>query len=533
MYTTECKIGKIVKIEGITILVEVTEKNVADKVLIKMGIGNYVVSINKFIYATLPSCKRVISRITKIIDRSLFYEQNIFSDNSNDKILIEADLVGIYDDITKRFDYGINTFPIIGSEIFALNNEIYETMLCNSTNYLLEVGRSYNDSNVSIYANPDILFGKHLGVFGNTGTGKTCTVASVIQGLKRRIKSCNNISVNLSPKIIILDSNNEYSTAFSSSDYKVRIIEKEELNLPHYNLSFTEYYKFLGASQGVQAPVLKEAISGLKDKYGKFKLIDLPTKIEDVITKRSNNNNFSFNQWYGWCSTLINRIDKIVEDERISNIIDSSVVPDTVQQIINSDDEIFIINADFDKDELDVIMFLFSKLLFKYAARMRDENQRCNLLVLFEEAHRYINEEDSEEYKLGNLYIERLAREGRKYGIGLIISSQRPSELSKTVLSQCNSFIIHRITNKNDLEFVNKVLSLNNQGLLKYISGLEKQYAVALGEAFSYSDIIKICTADPRPRSDDPEVINNWVDRFEANNNGEKELFEEIAAVLE
>ena len=106
-------------------------------------------------------------------------------------------------------------------------------------------------------------------------------------------------------------------------------------------------------------------------------------------------------------------------------------MPDTVQQIINSDDEIFIINADFDKDELDVIMFLFSKLLFKYAARMRDENQRCNLLVLFEEAHRYINEEDSEEYKLGNLYIERLAREGRKYGIGLIISSQRPSELSK------------------------------------------------------------------------------------------------------
>ena len=57
-------------------------------------------------------------------------------------------------------------------------------------------------------------------------------------------------------------------------------------------MSFTEYYKFLGASQGVQAPVLKEAINGLKDKYGKFKLIDLQTKIEDVITKRSNNNNF-------------------------------------------------------------------------------------------------------------------------------------------------------------------------------------------------------------------------------------------------
>jgi len=534
MNITECKIGKIVKIEGLTILVEVTEKNIADKVLIKMGISDYVVSINRFIYATLPSGKKVIARITTIIDRSLFYEQNIFYDKNNDKILIEADLVGIYDDITRRFDYGINTFPIIGSEIFALNNDIYENMFCNSANYLLEVGKSYNNSNISIYANPDILFGKHLGVFGNTGTGKTCTVASLIQGLKRRLMSRNNTSVNISPKIIIFDSSNEYSNAFSSLEYRIKIIEKAELVLPHYNLSFTEYYRFLGASQGVQAPVLKEAINELKDDNGKFKLAELTTKIEDIIKEKSNDNIYSYNQWYGWCSTLINRIDKIVEDKRICNIIDPGDVPDTVEEIINSHDEIFIINADFDKDELDIIMFLFSKLLFKYAAERREENKRYNLLVLFEEAHRYINEEDNEEYKLGNYYVERLAREGRKYGIGLIISSQRPSELSKTVLSQCNSFIIHRITNKNDLEFVNKVMSLNNQGLLKYVSGLERQYAVVLGEAFSYSDIVKICTADPRPRSDDPEVIDNWIDRFKANNDsGEKEAFEEVAAALE
>jgi len=520
MNIADSKIGKIVKIEGLTILIEVTEKNVADKVLIKMGIGNYVVSINKFIYAILPSGKRIISRITSVIDRSLFYEPNILTSENDEKILIEADLVGIYDDITKKFDYGINTFPIIGSEIFALNQEVYRTMLCNSADYLLEVGKSYNDNNAIIYANPDILFGKHMGVFGNTGTGKTCTVASLIQGLKRRIKSCNNTPVDLSPKIIIFDPNDEYDKAFPLPEYKVSKIRKEALRLPHYNLSFTEYYKFLDASQGVQAPILKEAIIELKDENGMFKFTDLAAKIEEIIREKSNydeenqRNNYSYNQWYGWCSTLINRIEKIVEDERIINIIDPDDEIDTVKQIIDSDDEITIINADFDKDELDVIMFLFSKLLFKYANEGRDQDSKLNLLVLFEEAHRYINEEDNEDYKLGNCYIERLAREGRKYGIGLIISSQRPSELSKTVLSQCNSFIIHRITNKNDLEFVSKVLSLNNQELLKYIPGLEKQYAVVLGEAFSYSDIAKIYTADPKPRSDDPKVINNWVERL-------------------
>ena len=130
---------------------------------------------------------------------------------------------------------------------------------------------------------------------------------------------------------------------------------------------------------------------------------------------------------------------------------------------------------------------------------------------MFEEAHRYINEDDAEDYSLGNFYIERLAREGRKFSLSLIISSQRPSELSKTVLSQCNSFIIHRITNKNDLEFLSKVVRADNSELLKVIPGLEKQYAITTGEAFSYSDIVRIATANPVTDSQDPEVISNWT----------------------
>src|SRR5699024_4245185 len=104
-----------------------------------------------------------------------------------------------------------------------------------------------------------------------------------------------------------------------------------------------------------------------------------------------------------------------------------------------------------------------------------------------------------------------LAREGRKYGISLIISSQRPSELSNVVVSQCNSFIIHRITNKNDFEFVHRSLDSTNQELIKYLSGLERQYALVFGEAFALSEIIKIETASPTPRSEDPEVIATWL----------------------
>ena len=265
------------------------------------------------------------------------------------------------------------------------------------------------------------------------------------------------------------------------------------------------------ASQGVQAPVLKEAIDSLKDDEGKFALSELEEKIVEIIQEKANNNNYNYNQWYGWCSTMINRIQQIVEDERIIGIIDSE--GNTVDDIFdeNDDSEIILIEADFDRDELDIIMFLLSKLIYKKIITLRETNL-LNILLVFEEAHRYINENDINDYSLGNFYIERLAREGRKFGIGIIISSQRPSELSKTVLSQCNSFIIHRITNKNDLEFINKTLSSGNTELLSIIPGLEKQYAVIIGEAFNYSDIIKISTTSPTPDSADPEVIESWLD---------------------
>ncbi|WP_027725738.1 ATP-binding protein [Tuberibacillus calidus] len=510
MFGSSLKIGKLVKIENLTILVEITERDIVNSISLKSGINDFVVSINKFIYAVLPNSKKIIARISKIYDRNLFINDNIFTDTQG-KFLVEAELVGIYDDYLKKFDTGINTFPIIGSELYSINQEIYSSVLKIDSEYLLDLGKSYNDPNLSLFANPDILLGKHLGVFGNTGTGKSCTIASILQGIKRRLKDKSGRNIEVNPKIIIFDSNNEYERAFPTNEFRVKVVKKDELKLPHYYLSFTEYYKFLGASQGVQAPVLKAVIEKLRQDNGNtdsFAFADLHDGIVKHIETMTNNNAYNFNQWFGWNATLINRIDRIVEDERIFPLIETD--QNTVEEILTCEEEIIIIQADFDKDEFDIVMFLFSKLLYKWSLNNRVSSSRKNILVLFEEAHRYINEEENADYKLGNYYIERLAREGRKFGISLIISSQRPSELSKTVLSQCNSYIVHRITNKNDLEFINKLLSKSNTNLLKLIPGLERQYAVVIGEAFGYSDIIKIETASPTPLSDDPKVINNW-----------------------
>jgi hypothetical protein len=216
---------------------------------------------------------------------------------------------------------------------------------------------------------------------------------------------------------------------------------------------------------------------------------------------------FSFNQWYGYVATMLNRIQQLIDDERSDNIIKAET--SNLEELLSGDDEIVIFEIDFDRDVLDVIMFLFCKVLYRYAEKNNPETRK-NILLVLEEAHRYINEEEADDYKLGNYYIEKIAREGRKFGLSLIVSSQRPSELSKTVLSQCNSFIIHRITNKSDLDFITKLLTIDDKDLLNIIPGLERQYAVITGEAFGYSDITRILTANPTPKSDDPKIIDSW-----------------------
>ena len=502
-------IGKVVKIDGLNITVEITREQDIRKILLQWNIKDYLVSIHKYVFAFLPNNRKIIARITKVFDKELFKLDNIY-DKEHPKYLIEANLTAIYDDFTKKLDTGINTFPIIGTDVFVLDNIIYKQLLTVTSDYKLEIGQSFIDESLIVTANPDILFGKHLGVFGNTGTGKSCTVASIIQGMKRRLFDKEGNKVLVKPKVIIFDANNEYKQAFSDEEFKVNYIPKEEIKLPHHALSMSEYVQFFEAASGVQAPVLAEAIIALKDDNGFFDLNDLSEAIEEVIQGKGagddRNKAFSYNQWRGWVATMVNRIERITSDKLLQSIINTD--QNIVANILDSEDEITIIEADFDRRELDILIFIFSKLLYKRA--VEDDGDK-NILIVFEEAHRYINEDDAEDYSLGNFYIERLAREGRKFSLSLIISSQRPSELSKTVLSQCNSFIIHRITNKNDLEFVSKVVRADNSELLKVIPGLERQYAITTGEAFSYSDIVKIADAKPVTDSQDPEVINNWL----------------------
>ena len=140
------------------------------------------------------------------------------------------------------------------------------------------------------------------------------------------------------------------------------------------------------------------------------------------------------------------------------------------------------------------------------------ERQNSPVLLVCEEAHRYVPNRGEAQYEAAQSAIRRIAKEGRKYGVGLLLVSQRPSEVEATVLSQCNSWIVLRITNDADREHVRSVLPDSMSGLTKMLSGLRRQEAIFVGQAATLPTrvMIRSLSAEQLPRSNDIDFDKGW-----------------------
>lgn len=162
---------------------------------------------------------------------------------------------------------------------------------------------------------------------------------------------------------------------------------------------------------------------------------------------------------------------------------------------------------------LETITGLIGRLILEFVSRFPENDRgRLPIVVALEEAQNYIPEKNrGDRESIAKKVFERIAREGRKYGISLLVSSQRPSELSKTVLSQCNSFIIHRLQNPEDQKYVRQLVSAANEDILQQLPILPQQHVVIMGDAVRTPVQARMNTANPRPNSNNPKFIENWT----------------------
>ncbi len=161
---------------------------------------------------------------------------------------------------------------------------------------------------------------------------------------------------------------------------------------------------------------------------------------------------------------------------------------------------------------LETITGLIGRLILEFVSRFPESDRgKLPMVIALEEAQNYIPEKNrGDRESIAKKVFERIAREGRKYGISLLVSSQRPSELSKTVLSQCNSFIIHRLQNPEDQKYVRQLVSAANEDILQQLPILPQQHVVIMGDAVRTPVQAKMNTANPRPNSNNPKFIENW-----------------------
>lgn len=222
--------------------------------------------------------------------------------------------------------------------------------------------------------------------------------------------------------------------------------------------------------------------------------------------------------------TLMPRIKTLLSDVRVKKVIDdtSLELSDWLSEYIGSDGKESLTIIDLSllpSDVTSIITAVIARMVFGAQQRYLKLNKVCLPTVLvMEEAHYFVKRYNDDAENTGPTtqcckVFEKIAREGRKFGLGLVLSSQRPSELSPTVLSQCNSFLLHRISNDRDQELVHRLLPDNMRGILREMPSLPSQYAVLLGWASELPVMVKMRTLPEvqRPQSDDPDYWDVWT----------------------
>ena len=222
--------------------------------------------------------------------------------------------------------------------------------------------------------------------------------------------------------------------------------------------------------------------------------------------------------------TLRPRIKTLLSDVRVKKVIDNNEIKLSVwlDNYIGSNNKESLTIIDLSllpSDVTSIITAVIARMIFEAQQRYLKLNKQCLPTVLvMEEAHYFVKRYNDDAENTGPTtqcckVFEKIAKEGRKFGLGLVLSSQRPSELSPTVLSQCNSFLLHRISNDRDQELVHRLLPDNMRGILREIPSLPSQHAVLLGWVTELPIIVKMrkLPKSQCPQSDDPDFWDVWT----------------------
>ena len=334
---------------------------------------------------------------------------------------------------------------------------------------------------------------------------------------------------------------NEQNSHNQISQFRHAVIENKKRHNPGIDgLTYdTPVYFSLEEVHNYISNMNKEMIGKAPDDGGVPKLLDgtlvkpreghyFEQVHEFVPQSAAKDTKASSGPFAGDFDRFVRRLETKRNDERLAFLLDpkkedgADYVTSDLELIIRnfvgyrtgSETNVTIVDlAGMPFEETSIVVSLISRLLFDFSFYFRAVNETeedAPLLVVYEEAHKYVPNAKLAKYTSARTAIERIAKEGRKYGISLMIVSQRPSEISDTIFSQCNNFVVMRLTNPSDQNYVTRLLPDTISNVTDNLPALEAREAIIIGDAVNVPALIMIDNIEQKPSSEDVLVLREW-----------------------
>lgn len=568
-------IGIIKKVFYSKIIIEVFDisklnQNYKGNIYTCDGINTYI-CINKSIK------EKFVYQIT-----ALYEEEKVQGREENYKVskvaYFEAIPLGIIE--SNEFEFGMDSYPMIGKDVFLVSEKDFNNILKSDKKDInIKIGEMSSRNNYYPNINIDKLFPTHIGVLGNTGSGKSTTIKKMLLEVQKLFVNPSNGLDKNNFNFFIFDVHDEYSkiieensrkTSFSDISIPLEflevedwinlimpseatqlpillntlklgnLLEKKDLNLSwikaFYALTLynsqqtdavTKRSKIVGLLSSIDSDDIKANLCNYNSQFGNFpgqteerfknsiknyiKEQIGDRNVDEYLQQKMNRANATIknietlrksmeltllyeevrgnNRIRSYCSTLITRIDDLINRQKDKLFSKDTDRIDLFKDILEHEKNAFEI-LECSLAENNELLFLTSFILnYTYKKQKNGKDKMYNFI--FDEAHRYISDNNNLSFNPTKCF-EKISKEGRKFGIFMILASQRVSELSKTVLSQCNNFILHRIRNNIDLEQIRKSIPYISDSQLLKLSYLQTGSILAVGDAFKIPMELKV-----------------------------------------
>ncbi|WP_227711249.1 ATP-binding protein [Novosphingobium ovatum] len=418
------------------------------------------------------------------------------------------------------FRRGVTNYPLPGALVYPTSTRDLMSVYAGDSRPGIEIGTVHptRDIRASLYVDP--FLGKHFALLGSTGTGKSTALALILHRICQAAPQGH---------VLMIDPHGEYASAFRDTGV---ILDASNLQLPYWLMNFEEHCEILLSSRGenrqIDAEILARCLYQARIKHrlaesmGGRITVDspIPYLLSDLAVILQNEmGKLDKATTTAPYTRIKTRLDELKADPRYSFLFSGMLVGDTMTEALArmfrlpaNGRPIAIVDVSGVPSEItSTVVALLSRLVFDFAIWSRGETPRPVLLVC-EEAHRYVPSERNVETSSVGRILSRIAKEGRKYGVSLGLVTQRPSDLAEGVLSQLGTIIAMRLNNERDQAFVRAAMPEGARGFLDSIPALRNRECIICGEGVALPMRVAFDDLEEtrRPASADPSFSALW-----------------------